>query len=320
MAVVRSLPMKWAVGLAVLMTSLAVAVLAPGVAIAKRGYFVIDASRTMEAHLRGSKGFGFSLFANSGQVYLTVKGHNASVQYIAAGRTPEGRIEAKFGSLGRVSLRFLPKTRPRLLPEPAGNCNGEGELVQPGTFVGTFEFKGEQDYTTAHATRIRGEIRRKMKETCKNTGGEEGGPSSIHWTLLHAAAADGETSVVAFATESASRPALDSSVFTASLVELQQRGMSIFRSIESDASLDAFNVVKSHGKVVSATIEPPAPFSGSATYLSSPGSRSESWMGSLAGDFPGVGTVSLAGPEFCAESALLASCRGSTQVVVSGGS
>jgi hypothetical protein len=72
--------------------------------------------------------------------------------------------------------------------------------------------------------------------------------------------------------------------------------------------------------VISATIEPPAPFSGSATYLSSPEYPSGSWTGSLAGDFPGVGMVSLAGPEFCAESVMFASCQGATLVAVSSGS
>lgn len=310
--------MKWAVGLTMLMASLTVAVLAPGSATAKRGYFVFDASQTMEAHLRGSKGFGFFLFANNGQVDLEVKGHNASVQYATSGSASKRRIEARFGGLGRVSMRFRPTARPHLVPEPDGNCKGKGKLVQPGMFVGTFEFEGEQGYTAAHATRIRGTTTRKMKEICKNTGGEEGRPSSFRWTLLHARTADGEISVVAFATESASHPAFDGSVFSASLIEFHRRGMSIFRTIESDASLDAFSAVKSHGKLISATIEPPAPFTGSATYLSSPDSRSEGWTGSLTGDFPGVGTVSLTGPEFCAESVTFASCGDSTRVVFSG--
>jgi hypothetical protein len=309
--------MKLAAGLGVLMVAV---VLAPGSAIAKRGYFVFDASQTMEAHVRGSKGFGFSLSANGRQVDLTISGHNASMQYGTSGSNAKRRIEAKFGGLGRVSMGFRPTARPRLVPEPDGNCRGKGELVQPGMFVGTFEFEGEHGYTAAHATRARGKITRKMKEICKNTGGEEGSPTSIHWTLLHAQTAGGEISVIALATESASRPAFDGSAFSATLVEFHRRGMSIFRTIESDADLDGLSVVKSHGRIISATIEPPAPFSGSATYLRSPGSPSESWTGSLAGDFPGVGTVSLAGPEFCAEGVTFASCRDSTQVAVSSGS
>lgn len=301
-----------------LIAGLTLAVLVPGSATAKRGYFVFDASQTMEAHLRGSKGFGFSLFANGGQVYLSVTGHNASVQYAAPGSTSKRRIEARFGGLGRVSLRFRPTAKPHLVPEPGGNCKGGGEWVQPGMFVGMFEFKGEQSYTAAHATRVRGTITRKMKQICKNSGSEEGPLSSIRWTLLQARTADGKISFNAFATESASHPALDGSTFSASLIEFHRRGMSIFRTISSTASLDAFSAVKLRGKVTSARIEPPAPFTGDATYLGSPDSPSESWTGSLAGDFPGVGTVNLAGPEFCAESVLFASCRSSAHVVVSG--
>ncbi len=286
--------------------------------MAKRGYFVLDASQTMEAHLHGSKGFGFSLFANRRQVYLTVKGHNASVQYAASGSTSKRHIEARFGGLGRVSMHFRPTARPHLIPEPEDKCKGEGEWVQPGIFVGTFKFRGERAYAAAHATRVRGTITRKMREICRNGDDEEGSPSAVHVTLLHAQSADDEISVVALAAESAAHPAAIGSAFSASLIEFHRRGMSIFRTIESDASLDAFRAVKSGGKVVSATIEPPAPFSGSATYLSSPDSRSESWTGSLAGDFPGVGTVNLVGPEFCAESVLFASCSDSARAVVFG--
>jgi hypothetical protein len=188
---------------------------------------------------------GFSLFANSAQVYLEVKGHNASLQYATSGDASKRRIEARFGGLGRVSMRFRPTASPHLVPEPDGNCKGKGELVQPGIFVGTFEFEGEQGYTAAHATRIRGTTTHKMKQICKNDGGEEGRPTSIRWTLLHAQAADGEISVVAFATEFASHPAFDGSVFSARLIEFHRRGMSIFRTIESDANLNALNAMPS---------------------------------------------------------------------------
>jgi hypothetical protein len=300
---------------------MAAVVLAPGLATAKRGYFVLNPSQTMEAHLRGSKGFGLSLFANGGQVYLSVKGHNASVQYATTGSASTRRIKAKFDGLGRVSMRFRPTARPHLVPEPDGNCKGEGESVQPGTFVGKFVFRGEQGYTAAHVARARGTITRKMKQTCRY-GNEGGRPSLAGWTLLHATKADGAISVVAFSIESPSHPAAQGSIFSASLIEFRRPGMSIFRTIESHAGLDAFRTVKSHGKVISATIEPPAPFSGSATYLGTSSSPSESWTGSLAGDFPGVGPVNLAGSDFCAESALLANCGDSdaTQVAVSVGS
>jgi hypothetical protein len=91
--------------------------------------------------------------------------------------------------------------------------------------------------------------------------------------------------------------------------------MSIIRSIQSDGNAGTFDVTWAHGVVVSAAVDPPAPFSGSATFRRSVQAPSESWTGSLTGDFPGLGAVTLAGSKFCAESELLVRCSGSSQFV-----
>lgn len=312
-SVVRGRTVSWAAAI-----GLVVASAVPSSAAAKHGQFVIEASRTMEAHARGSKGFGISLFGSGRNVDLTARGHNASVSYDVRGRSSGRQLKGRFGQLGRVSLYFHPRQKAHFVPEPAGNCTGGGKFVEPGAFVGTLEFEGERSYTKIKAGRVRGTITRNLKEICKESGGGgEGGPPA-RWTLLRAGSKDGRVSFDAFRIESKARPALDASIFSASLVDLRPHGMSVFRSIQSDGNADTFEVTRAHGVVVSAVVDPPAPFSGGATYQRQVQAPSESWTGSLTGDFPGVGAVTLAGPEFCAESELLASCGGSSQFVFVG--
>ncbi len=297
----------------ILVISLVFVSLAPGSAVAKRGYFTIDPSSRTQVQLHGSNGYGISLSANGGFVSLSTQGHHATVEYAARGAAGNGKIKARFGSLGRVALRFHPRGRARLFKEPKGNCSGGDSLVQAGVFVGKLDFEGEQGYTRIHANRVKGTVTHTKRQICKTSGGEDGGGaalSSLKWTLLSATADENKVSFNAFKTEFKSKPGLNGASFSATIIESIQRGFAVFRSIQATAGLTAFSDVSSHGRVDEATVTPPAPFSGSATYRRAVAKRSETWLGSLAGDFPGLGTVSLAGPEFCAEGVLLKGCNG----------
>jgi len=195
------------------------------------------------------------------------------------------------------------------VPEIPGNCRGSSELIDPGAFVGTIEFVGEDRYTEVHAHRAEGKVRHRAKKVCR-AGGESGG-SHVGILVLQAQAKDGGASFTAFKPKSSSGSLPDESTFFASKIELHRK-LFIFRTIESRSDGGAFLSTMSHGNLIGATIEPPAPFSGSATYLEKPPAPSEGWTGDLAGEFPGVGKVSLAGSDFCVESTLLSGCEGSS--------
>jgi hypothetical protein len=278
-------------------------------ATAKQHRFVIGPSRTREAHLRGTNGYAVSLFISGAEVSLTVTGHHATVQYSARGHVTKRLIKARFGQLGRVSLRFHPGQRPHLVPQPPGNCRGDGELVEPGVFVGRIEFVGEGRYTEVHARHAEGRVRKRAKEVCHQE--EESGRSHVGILIIQAHAKDGGASFTAFKPKSSSGSFPNESTFIASMIE-PHRHLLIFRTIESDSDGDAFTSTMSHGQLIGATIKPPAPFSGSATYMKKPATPSEGWTGDLAGEFPGLGKVSLTGSDFCAESVLLTGCEGST--------
>jgi hypothetical protein len=134
---------------------------------------------------------------------------------------------------------------------------------------------------------------------------------------LSATAEENKVSFDAFKTELESKSGVNGTSFSATIIEAVKRDFAIFRSIQATAGLTAFSVASSHGRVDEATVTPPAPFSGSATYRRAVAEKSESWLGSLVGDFPGLGTVSLAGPEFCAEGVLFKGCNGSDAWLVS---
>lgn len=253
-------------------------------------------------------------------MYLTAQGHNATVQYAARGVVGKGKIRARFGSLGRVALRFHPRGHARLRKEPEGNCSGGDALVQAGIFVGTLDFEGEQGYTRIRAKRVKGTVTHAKRQVCQQGGTEEEGrPPAVKWTILSAAADENRTSFNAFRIDYRSKPALSGTSFSATIVEFPQPGFSVFRSIQATADTTAFSDTRSHGRIDEVTVTPPTPFSGSASYRRAVAKESETWMGSLASDFPGLGTVSLAGPNFCATGITLKACHGPNAWVVAFG-
>lgn len=308
--------MKLTMGGGALVIGLAILCLMPGGATAKGRTFVVGPSTTMEAHVHGSKGFLFSLSTSRHTAFLSARGHHASVHYLAQGYVSAKRIKARFGHLGRVSLRFkASQKKPHLIPKPEDSCKGGGKLVEPGVFVGRIEFEGEQGYTSVHANRARGKITHAKKAICRYEG-EGRAQSSLGVTALNARTKNESFAFSAFKIEPKGHPSSDSTSFSASVIETGPHGLSIFRDVEIRGKPEDFDITKAHGKVVSATVEPPAPFTGSATYQRVPASPAESWTGSLAVEFPGLGEVSLTGSDFCAETTVLVSCEEGSPVWV----
>jgi hypothetical protein len=282
------------IGIGVLIALLAL----PGTAGAKGGGFVLGPSHSVELRLKGSKGYSISIEGDRETVTLTAERKGSSASYTAKGFTSATRIKARLGRLGRVSVRFHSRGRPKRVPLPQDICRGEAQTVQSGTWVGRIEFKGEQGYTAAHATRARGAITDTPKVICSSHEGKEGKLPDFQATILNAAS-DGK-GIFATSFSSEARPSIASSGFAASLFEMHRRGLAIFRSISTDAKSDAFAVSEEDGHISSATIAPPVPFKGTATFQRTRGSEG-TWTGTLAGDFPGRGEVTLAGPKFSAK-------------------
>jgi hypothetical protein len=279
------------------MTMLAVTLfLLPSAAGAKGRSVVTGPRQAIEFQLRGSHGYSIYVFASGRQVSLTAQQGSSSASYSTPGTVSPEKIEAKFGGLGHISVQFHADGRPRKEAAERG-CRGKKGTVDSGAWVGRVDFRGEQGFTAVHAVRGRGKIVKTPKRTCKQED-EEGGLANIRWTNLEAIAKSGAF-VTASRIEFQERPALDGSLFFAAIVELHGRDLSVFRSISTEAPIDAFTLTEEGGNVISATISPPAPFKGTGTFQRTTGSKG-SWSGSLVGDFPGHKNVVLAGPKFSA--------------------
>lgn len=295
-----------AMGMRICATASTVGVVAlfamPGTAIAKGGTFVIKPSRTTELQLKGSHGYSISVVGvGDGEVSLMAKHGGSSATYVTRGIASSTRLKARFGNFGLVSMRFHFEGAPRRVPVASKNCRGEGEIVERGHWIGRIEFAGEQEYTTVRASRAKGKVTRTLKETCRHTKGENDRPPDLKVTFLSATSETPAIFLTAFRITSSAYPALDGSAFGASLIERLGRRLAVIRTIDANAKADAFTSTKKEGQIESVTIEPPAPFKGSATFQRTTGSKG-SWSGSLVGDFLGRGEVALAGPEFSAEA------------------
>jgi hypothetical protein len=272
----------------------------PGAAVAKGGRLTIGPSRSAEFQLKGSKGYSIFVVGENGQVTLTASHKGSSASYTAEGLASATQIKARLGRLGRVSVRFHSHGNPRHVQFPQGDCRGGDETVESGTWIGQIEFEGEQAYTAVHATRAKGKVANSEKLTCSKHQGKETTPPGFQWTILSASSDARAIFSTAFLISSDAHPDIDGAGFAASLLEVHRRGVSIIRSINADAKSEAFATSEENGLITSATIAPPAPFNGTATFQRTRGSKG-SWTGTLTGDFPGRGDVTLAGPEFSAK-------------------
>jgi hypothetical protein len=285
-----------ALGAIVLLGSSSVLAIGPTEAMAKGGHVVIPASQTEEFQLKGSDGFSIAVSAGGRQVSLTAKKGGSSATYSVRGIASSKRIKARFAGLGLVSVLFRPSGQAHRMAA-AENCSGEAGFVQPGKFVGKIEFEGEQAYTTVRASKAKGKETFARKQVCPKEAGEAGSPFSL--TALTAVSSSDGVAFVALRLTRGTQQTSGFSGFGGTIFESVGR-LAITRSIEASAGISAFATSGSGREITSATIAPPSPFTGSATYEKQKGSPA-TWTGALAGTFLGRGEVSLAGPAFIAE-------------------
>ncbi|MGD9734850.1 MAG: hypothetical protein AB7V58_04470 [Solirubrobacterales bacterium] len=82
----------------------------------------------------------------------------AATSYVVHGTATESRLEADFGKLGEISMRFHP-SRNRTWVKPNRDCRGLGQfLVRRGTWQGRLRFRGEDDYLGLDLHRVRGTV------------------------------------------------------------------------------------------------------------------------------------------------------------------
>jgi hypothetical protein len=273
---------------------------------------------TAEFSLRGSNGYRITVSAEldsipasagpesvTSPVELSVKGHSGTAQYSVSGQVTANTIKARFGRLGRVSVRFRPSGHQRRVRVPKKCIENRLPVVTAtlGSFVGTIEFRGERGYTNVSARRAKGGIGDPLADTAKKLVCDFHESDAERKRELESVSLDASPPDARIGFDAGrlfgTWPGLPSPVagpggirnLFFALASEEQGGMSIIRAA---ASLGGSEDFVFDDALTSATVSPPFPFSGSGSFLRNP-DGSTSWTGTLAVLLPGLGTVGLTG-------------------------
>jgi hypothetical protein len=284
-----------------LICALAASLILPAGAAAKPGGPLGRTERHAEAHLAGTHGYRITIHADNTSTFVMATKGTASVNYMGLQSKLEGdKIDARLPGVGRVFLRFHERSRSHTRsPDdcPAG-------LIRKGVFLGWVKIRGERDYTSAESRHVRGKIVRESPGKCRRRATARA--SSAGSELVDASMERGRSylSFVAFSIPSSRLEG--NLVFGASLMRVR-RTMIVFNQ-QTAISKDPGSL-EIAAPPRSATVDPPAPFTGSASFQQE-GAKEFSWTGDLAVELPGIGEVNLAGPKFETNLCVGRRCRG----------
>lgn len=280
-----------------LIITVLVLVAMPAGAAAKPGFSVIGPQRWSEFALPATNGYRIRVSAIPAtkkrlpNVFISAsKGQRYEVEYLAPGlSTEKGVIKAKLPGVGRIAVRF---NQLKVNREPvAGNCKGRAGIIRHGIFVGTIELHGEHGYTSVGRHSAPGEIRQSFRQVCdQREPGHEGtgNDDSPHLkTLL--AGREGRRALSFSVSRFNFGPRFGGpSVSFSASSSMQRHGFFVFASVSAEGEPATFLTPDPAGALEDASVTPPAPFHGSATFhLDSP--SSSSWTGALSVELPGVG-------------------------------
>jgi hypothetical protein len=245
-------------------------------------------------------GFHVGLFADEGDgkqrsavLYLTRRHQFA--EYIVPAQITDSTIKARFGSLGELDYSFVPK----------GSTDAEcfGASGSEAEFTGTFTFTGERNYIHIDADRATGTFKLYPEPpACAPRPADPVAPAAraVPYqpyvgdgaTLTASTLATKTNRRVRALTISRGQSANQANV-SAVLAEADP-GLSIVRGVQTRAPARAFEWDFVAG---AATVRPPAPFAGTATFTRRPDGR-KLFTGSLRAPILGGKTIRLAGGAF----------------------
>jgi hypothetical protein len=290
----------------------------PAGAVARRGHYTTQGLSTEQFQLRGSNGYGLHVAVVDRRAQLifskSISHGGIDRVYSLRKRLPPGPdLHFPIGDEGEVNLRFVPRGKPEETTLPG--CKGGPQVVEEGALIGTVRFHGKKGFTAVDAHRTRVTVARVPPMNCRKvktpnnvfgvglpaSGGEE--PDGL--VRLIAGIRPGRPVFVADilkegGIEEPELPELSASISG------HEGGANVSSSVVVAGIPSSFRDPGSLQPPATSTVEPPTPFSGSATFaLTAP--RQAEWSGDLAVDLPGYGKVGLTGPGVAA-----ALCEGET--------
>jgi len=203
-------------------------------------------------------------------------------------------IKADLGALGRIEVRFEPSGARRTVRVGSSHCQVPRRL---GTFTGTISFQGENDYASLNATSAGGMSGPSARSRCRGEAISSARPRPLERRAVERIWAVGDASMFARSATASSSTLL--AVYSQGLathcyvsrVELVGPRLAIFRRAGIAGSRSIFSYTHT---LSSATLAPPAPFSGEATYSA----RRHRFSGDLTVRFPGLPPQPLTGTGF----------------------
>jgi hypothetical protein len=315
-------------GLAALVVTTGCALLAGG-AVAASGSEPNDTLQLKRGRYEinvGNLGQTVALTVESGA--LRSLSHIASTSYVVHGTATQSRLQADFGELGEISMRFHP-SRHHTWEKPHRNCRGAGRfLVRHGTWRGRLRFRGEGGYLSLDLHRASGAVetiapqcrkagkkrhghhkrhghkRRHHKRHAHHRGhrhrhahrqrlGEQIAPSQEPGLGKEVPVLQARWRSGVNAAEFVGGASREGSNFFAATQEARGR-VAVFRAAHAEGRTRA---MRADGALTEATLAPPLPFHGSGSFDAAPdGSRS--WEGPLYVTFPGAPDYALTGGPF----------------------
>ncbi len=202
--------------------------------------------------VKGSKGYSISVHKAEGGVGLSASGKKGGASYSVKGTATKKKLKANFKGFGKVDLEFEPKGKAKTQKPPKG-CTGPSSKSQEGLWVGTIKFTGEGGYTKVNGSvRAKGSVNTSSDKPleCKPEPNPKPKPPKPCWGV------SGNKGKTWF---SASQTKGEKASFYAN-TSSTSKGVKISRYTSGSGGTLA---VEGGGET--ATLKPPAPFSGSGT-------------------------------------------------------
>lgn len=287
----RPSPLVLAIAIAIFLPASATPAASPEAGAIVRVELDIKASNGLRAHLETSE---------KEKVTLVVGDESRGVSYEVQGEISEAGMKVRFGRLGLIDVAFVPTTT-LSSTEPSEGCEGKPRTLREGVFTGTIDFTGEREYVRLEGPQAEGSMSVVSQWRCPAL--EEPTPlGSASRLLARGFRKKGKSaSLIAarrhcsceFAAGVHHGKKRGRSVFYGAKYE-RREGMEIARVTFASAGASAFAFDHATG---TATLRPPQPFSGHATYKRRPHAR-ELWRSTIQVPLLGADPLRPDGPGF----------------------
>lgn len=225
----------------------------------------------------------------------------AATAYVTRGVVTRHRIEASFGRLGKVDVRFRPSGRV-VTSDPRRHCSGPDRFTSRlGVFAGIVRFHGEKHYVTADARRAKGRVRTPLRLACSqpffalDAPAARARPVRQHPSFEATALSAGHREAVA-GTEVFAFRVRKLTLFFAISEENTGRMAEIRYGFATAPS----KLFSANDALTRVRVRPPAPFHGTGVYAAAPDGTT-TWEGNLSVSLPGAPRLPLTGDRFTAK-------------------